>query len=131
MNSLRVVYFDGVCGLCNGFVNRLIRGDRRRMLRFAPLQGLTARDRLGATALAATDTLIYERDGVLFQRSDGVLRIAADVGGVLRLLLVFRLLPRAFRDRGYDFVARNRYRWFGRRDTCRLPTPEEVGVFLP
>lgn len=131
MNSLRVVYFDGVCGLCNGFVDRLIRCDRRRMLRFAPLQGVTARDRLGATALAATDTLIYERDGVLFQRSDGVLRIAADVGGVLRLLLVFRLLPRAVRDRGYDFVARNRYRWFGRRDTCRLPTPEEVGVFLP
>ncbi len=140
-----VIFFDGVCGLCDGFVDFVMARDRRAAFRFAALQGETASGVLreggsarGPSAPPAGDgagewmrsILLRDRDG-LHRKSDAVLRILVGLGGPWRLLGLLRLVPRPLRDIAYDFIARNRYRWFGKRDTCRMPTPEERERFLP
>jgi len=132
-----VLFFDGTCGLCDGFVQFVLRHDTAGRFRFAPLQGeLAARTlaRLGADAgalqtvyvLAGADT----PDERLLERSDAVLFVLSQLPAPWRWGAVFRVLPRALRDGAYGVVARHRYRVFGRRDACRLPRPEERARFL-
>ena len=135
--SPNLVLYDGVCALCNGLVRFLLRIDRRNMLAFAPLQGQTAA-RIAERHQIATDvrTIVYVRhfglkDERAHTRSDAVLRLMGDVGGVWWLLSLFRLVPRFVRDPIYDFVARHRYRWFGQYDQCPLPPPGQRAKFLP
>ena len=130
MNAPPVVYFDGYCGLCNGFVDFVLARDRRRRFRFAPLQGTTAVARFGPPGDVDPTTILLEEDGKVYQRSTAALRIISRLGGACALVAVFNLVPRFIRDAVYDWVARHRYGWFGKRDTCRLPTPEERAVFL-
>ncbi len=123
-----VVFFDGVCGLCNFWVDQLMKLDRRGVLRFAPLQSPYARAAIDARYLEPpySTVVIKMSDGQIFERSEGVLRCAQMVGGPLgSMFRVFALLPPRIRDEIYDRIAKNRYVWFGKRDTCRLPTPEE------
>jgi predicted DCC family thiol-disulfide oxidoreductase YuxK len=125
-----IVFFDGVCGLCNGVVDLLLRIDRRRVLRYAPLQGSTARERVPREA-AALDSLVVWADGAVFRQSGAVLAILARLGGPWRLLgAAGGLVPARVRDALYGLMARHRYRWFRRRDACRMPAPEERGQFL-
>lgn len=131
VSAERIIFFDGVCGLCNRFVDRLLRIDRRKQLRFAPLQGYTAMQRLPIGIADAMRSVIYLRDGEILQRSDAALLILIDLGGWRKVYGVFLIVPRFLRDGVYDWVARNRYRWFGKRDACRLPAPEERTRFLP
>jgi predicted DCC family thiol-disulfide oxidoreductase YuxK len=128
-----VVFFDGVCGLCNRLVDFLIRADRKRALRYSPLQGTTALDHLGARARPEGDypSMVYWENGETFEKSEAALKIAAQLGGLWKLAALARLVPKGLRDALYDGVARNRFRWFGRRDTCRLPSPDERQLFLP
>jgi predicted DCC family thiol-disulfide oxidoreductase YuxK len=126
------VFFDGVCGLCNRFVDRLLRADKRRVLRFAPLQGETARALLPPLPDDAADwTVIYLDERGMHVRSDAALEIWRRLGGVRGLLALARFVPRFVRDPIYRWIARHRYRWFGRRDTCRVPSPAERPWFLP
>jgi len=127
---MSIIYFDGVCGLCNRFVDFVLARDHARRFRFAPLQGSTAATRLGDPGEVDPTTIVYEEDGVLFDRSAAALRIVAGLGGIWSLVAVLGLIPRPIRDAVYDWVARHRYGWFGKHDTCRLPTPEERAVFL-
>ena len=129
-NPTRVIYFDGLCGLCNGFVDFVLRRDRRRRFRFAPLQGVTARARFGDPGDVDPTTIVLEEDGVVFERSTAALRIISALGGLWGLAAVLGWVPRFLRDAAYDWVARHRYGWFGKRETCRLPTPAERAVFL-
>ena len=126
-----IVFFDGVCGLCNATVDLLLRADRHHRLLFAPLQGETAHARLGLPADAPLDTLVLLDAHGRHDRSSAVLRIAHHLGGPWRVLVVFRLVPRPVRDAVYRFIARHRYAWFGQRAACRLPTPAERDRFLP
>src|SRR5262245_11237584 len=122
---LAVLFFDGVCNLCNGAVNFLIDRDRRSVLRFAPLQGTTfAALRERHPDLGRIDSLVLQDQDGIHVRSTAALRILRHLGLPWSLLgrLGF-LVPRPLRDWVYDRVARSRYRWFGRRDACRLPTP--------
>ncbi len=130
MSGERIVFFDGVCGLCNRFVDRLLRVDRKRVLRFAPLQGRTAQERLPAGMADALESVVYLRDGAVIQRSDAALWILIDLGGWRVMYRGFFIVPRFVRDAVYDWIARNRYRWFRKYETCRLPTPEERARFL-
>jgi predicted DCC family thiol-disulfide oxidoreductase YuxK len=126
------VLFDGECNLCDGAVQFLLRRDPRGRLRFAALQSPAAA-RLLAGARAPTplpDSLVLIADGAVHVRSGAALRIAARLRWPWPLLFVFWLVPRPLRDLAYDFVARRRTRWFGRRSSCRVPTPEERGRFL-
>ena len=126
-----IVFFDGVCGLCNGFVDRLMRWDKRRVLRFATLQGSTAAATLPPAHTQALSTIVYF-DGVrMHTRSDAAIRIVLRLGGAWKLAGVFFVVPRFLRDAAYNLVARNRYQWFGKHASCRLPSPEERGLFLP
>ena len=126
-----ILFFDGECNLCNGTVDFLIRRDHGRHLHFASLQGDTAKKLLPQNVREGLDTVVLWRDGVLFRRSSAVLRAVATMGGLWLLTKVFLLVPAFIRDWFYDCVAKNRFKWFGRRDSCRLPLPEERAFFLP
>ncbi len=127
-DSRPIVFFDGVCGLCNGVVDTLLRVDRRNRLLFAPLQGETALARLGEATL---NSIVLVDTAGRHEKSAAALRICLHIGGLWQVLLIFWLLPRPLRDALYDFIARNRYAWFGKHELCRLPTPQERARFLP
>ena len=127
-----IVLFDGVCNLCNGLVQFLVPRDPDGKFHFASLQSDVGQELLAEHGLP-TDRLesvvVIEGDDC-YVKSDAVLRIAAHLGGVYSLLPPFRALPRRLRDRAYDLVARRRYRWFGRKDQCMMPSGDVRSRFL-
>jgi predicted DCC family thiol-disulfide oxidoreductase YuxK len=137
-----IVLYDGVCGFCNCMMRRTLRRDRDALFRFAPLQGALARAILArhGVALPPADSpdpgtfyLVLDRGAPgerLLARSDAVAFIVRHLPGFSLPAALFRLLPRFLRDALYDFVARHRYRLFGRYDTCPLPRPEDRARFL-
>lgn len=126
-----VILFDGVCNLCDSVVQTIIRHDRHETFHFASLQSQAAQDLLGERAKTIPDSIVLvEPDGSTHLKADAALRIAGRLGGWFQLLRVGWLLPRGVRNLLYDFVARHRYEWFGRRDTCMLPTPALRARFL-
>lgn len=128
-----VILFDGVCNLCNGFVQFVIRHDAAGRFRFTSLQSEAGQKLLAThgTAVAATpETVILVEAGRLYTHSTAVLRILRGLGGIWQLAYGGMLLPRALRDALYRFVARHRYQWFGQQDACLLPTPELAQRFL-
>ncbi len=121
-----VLFFDGVCGLCNRTVDFVLKHDRRGSLRFAPLQGTTASERLNAIDRERLDSVVLQRNGAIFKKSSAVARLLWEMGGVWQLLgILLWLIPKPLRDLGYVIVAANRYRLFGQKETCRMPKPEE------
>ena len=127
MNSEKsTILFDGVCNLCNGFVNFLIKRDKKNYFQFGSLQSTKGKELLTKHQYTATDlsTVVLIENGQLFTQSTAVLRIAAQLGGAWVLLNVLYIIPAFLRDPLYRLVARYRYRLFGRRDTCMIPNPE-------
>ena len=130
------ILFDGVCNLCNGFVQFVIRHDAAGRFRFAALQSeagqalLLAHGVAPATLAADPDSVLLLSGGQLYSHSTAVLRIARGLGGVWQLAALGGVLPRAWRDGIYRFIARHRYRWFGRQESCPLPTPALKARFL-
>ena len=126
-----VVFFDGVCNLCNGAVNFLIDHDTRKRLRFASLQSPEAEALLKPFSLPpGLDSIVFLEDGRVHTRSTAVLRISRHLSGAWRLGGLLLIVPAFLRDGVYNWVAANRYRWFGKRDSCRIPTPELRDRFL-
>lgn len=132
-----VIVFDGVCVICSGWVRFLLPRDTAGRYRFAPMQGEAGRALLAAQGLDPDDPdsfLLVEYDRAPSPRvsmnSLAVLRVVAGLGGLYRLALIARLLPRPLRDAVYRLIARNRYRWFGRRDACMVPDPDRAHRFL-
>lgn len=127
-----IVFFDGVCGLCDQTVKRLLRWDKRRRLTFAPLQGVTAKSLLNSTEIQELKSLILYDGRGCSRHSTAVVRILCHVGGWYRLAgYALWLIPSPIRNWGYRFVSAHRYQWFGRHDACRLPQPGEQERFLP
>jgi len=126
-----VVFFDGVCGLCNRFVDFLIRRNIRGRLFFSPLQGITALELNLPESMKGMDTVVFVHRGKTYVQSAAALRILMELGGLWRAAWISLIIPRFIRDAVYNYVARNRYRWFGRKESCRLPSPEERKWFLP
>ena len=131
---MKVVYFDGYCNLCNGFVDFLIRWDSGRTLRFSSLQSEFSVQKFRGLNLsqltADPTTVVFESEDQFYFQSSAALRAIAALGGYFKLAMVFWLIPSVLRDFVYQRVARNRYRIFGRRDSCRLPTEDEKKLFL-
>lgn len=125
----KIVLFDGVCNLCNGLVKFIIRHDRRGVVRFSSLQSHFARTILNEKSLE-TDSVIYLTEEKALIRSDAILYMFRDMGGLWKLLYGFIVVPKFIRDFFYDLVARNRYRIFGKRETCMVPTPDMKERFL-
>ena len=127
-----VVLFDGVCNLCNGAVQFVIKHDKKNRFRFASLQSHTGAHLLQQYHLPANElnSFILIDDGKAYTRSTAALKVAKKLTGIWPMLYTFMIIPRIFRDSIYDWVARNRYKWFGKKEECMIPTPELKARFL-
>ena len=127
-----IVLFDGVCNLCNRSGVHIIRHDPKARFRLASLQSSIGREIVAQHGLDpdALETIVLIDRGTVYTKSDAALRIARRLRGPSRFWWTARFVPRAPRDAAYDWVARNRYRWFGKRDECMVPRPSDRDRFL-
>ena len=127
-----VVLFDGVCNFCAGSVQFIIRRDPGALFRFAAYQSEAGRDMCARHGIDATvlETFALIVDGKALFRSDAAIATASRLGGLWRLALVFKAVPRVLRDAGYGVIAKNRYRWFGQRESCMVPDANVRRRFL-
>jgi predicted DCC family thiol-disulfide oxidoreductase YuxK len=126
------VLFDGVCNLCNGFVQFMIPRDPRRYFRFGALDSGAALRLMAQAGVTpgSQDSIILIEKGRAYVRSAAALRVVRGLALPWPLLYALIVVPRPLRDWAYDFIARHRYRWFGRRDACMLPGPATRDRFL-
>ena len=127
-----VILFDGVCKLCNGFVKFIIKRDKKKHFRFAALQSDYAKniEKKYELSLADLNTVILIKNGKIYTKSSAILHIAGGLGFPYSLAICFFIIPPFIRNYGYDYVAKNRYRWFGKLDTCTLPSGDIKGRFI-
>lgn len=127
-----IVLFDGVCNLCNGLVRFIIKRDRKGWIRFSPLQSSFGKASLEKMKMDPEEinTVVYISGDRHFLKSSAILQILKDMGGAWKLLYGLIIIPRFIRDFIYDLVARNRYRVFGRKESCMVPTPDIKERFI-
>ena len=127
-----VILFDGVCNLCSGSVQFVIKRDRAARFKFAALQSSTASELLKDFKIPFEElsTIILVKGNQYWAKSDAALEIAKGLNGLWPLLYIFKLVPKVLRNSIYDWIARNRYKWFGKKDECWIPTPELRQRFL-
>lgn len=127
-----IVLFDGVCNLCNGVVQFIIKKDKKEQFRFASLQSDFGQQILQHFHLPQTDfnSFIYLENGKLYTKSSAALRMAKRLGGGWQILYGFMIVPPFIRNGIYNWVARNRYKWYGKQESCWLPTPDLKGRFI-
>ena len=132
MDQHAVILFDGVCNFCNSSVQFVIKRDSKRYFRYAPLQsefGQTQLKRYGLP-LESFGSFILIEDDKAYTRSTAALRVARKLSGAWPVLYGCIVIPAFLRNMVYEFVAQNRYRWFGKRDACMIPTAEQRALFL-
>ncbi|MCL6260746.1 thiol-disulfide oxidoreductase DCC family protein [Aquiflexum sp. TKW24L] len=127
-----IILFDGVCNLCNNAIDFVIKRDKKERFKFGALQDNATKSILKDYKIneAYLDSIILIRGDQVFYKSKAALEIARNLGGIWPLLYVFNFIPSAVRDPVYDWIARNRYKWFGKKETCRIPTTKEKRKFL-
>lgn len=126
-----LVLFDGYCNLCNGAVQFILKRDKKNHFYFASLSWPVAEPILNTSEkLKDVDSILLWDGKNTFTKSSAALKISSRLGSLWPLMNVFWILPKWLRDPVYDFIARNRYKWFGKRDTCMLPSPEVSARFL-
>jgi predicted DCC family thiol-disulfide oxidoreductase YuxK len=125
----QLILFDGVCNFCNKTVNFIIKKDKKDQFRFASLQS-----EIGQTFVSGlpsnTDSIVYVRNQKVLIKSTAALYIAIDLGYPFKMLAIFRLIPTSWRDSCYDYIAKNRYRWFGKTEQCEIPTEQNRKKFI-
>lgn len=131
-NDKPLLFFDGVCNLCSGFVQFVIEHDPEAKFRFASLQSEAGQQVLREMNMSETElsTVVLLKNGKTYTHSDVALEMSRDMGGLWNLFYVFKIIPKPIRDKIYDWVAANRYKWFGEKEACWLPTPELQARFL-
>ena len=127
-----IVLFDGVCNLCNSAVQFIIKHDKKNVFKFASLQSGTGQKLLAQYNFPTEElnSFILIENNKAYDRSTGALRVAKKLNGILPWLYGFIFIPKIFRDSIYNWVGRNRYKWFGKKDECMIPTPELKARFL-
>lgn len=125
-NDDHIILFDGVCNLCNSAVQYVIKRDGKGIFKFASLQSETGRALLVKSGLPPDHlkSFVYIRGSRFYTRSTAALKVAKQLKGPVQLLYGFIIVPKLIRDWIYDLIAKNRYRLFGRKDTCMIPTPQ-------
>lgn len=125
----QLILFDGVCNFCNSTVNFIIKKDQKDQFRFASLQS-----ELGQTFLnklpTNTDSILYVRNNQVLTKSTAALYIAQDLGYPYKFLTLFKWIPTSWRDNCYDYIAKNRYRWFGKKEQCEIPSEQNRKKFI-
>src|ERR1035437_1342864 len=131
MNQFPVILFDGICNLCCGWVQFVIRRDKELKFRFASLQSESGRKLLNSIGLKTRnmESIVYLKGSKYFQESSAVLEILYELGGIWRLFVVFKLIPHSIRDSIYRAIAKRRYVFFGSRSSCYLPSSENQKRF--
>jgi len=131
--SKPIVLFDGVCNFCNYWVNFAIKRDRKKKLLFTPMQGKTASQLLLDHKIKATSlsSVIIIDDGIAYTHSSAAIRICKHLNGGWKLFYGLIIIPKFIRDALYNIIACNRYKWFGKKESCVVPTPELRERFLP
>ena len=133
MNTIHpVILFDGVCNFCNYWVIFAIKRDKKKKIRFAPLLGETAKKLLLQFELdpTALSTVILIDAGKVFTQSSAALRMCKYLDGGWKMAYSLMIIPKFLRDAIYNIIARNRYKWFGKKEECMVPTPELKERFL-
>ncbi|MEO7210467.1 MAG: DCC1-like thiol-disulfide oxidoreductase family protein [Chitinophagaceae bacterium] len=127
-----VIFFDGVCNLCNASVQFMIRHDKKKLLRYASLQSAIGQHLLKENNLAEKhfDSFILFENQIIYTRSTGALKCAKYLSAPWSWLSIFMYVPRFIRDGVYSRIAKNRYKWFGKKEACWLPSPELKSLFL-
>lgn len=129
----KIILFDGVCNLCNNAVNFIIEHDKKDVFRFASLQSEIGQKLTSERGIdpAELDSIVLIEPGVAyFKKSTAALEISKELSGGYSMLKYLSFLPEALRDGVYDLIANNRYKWFGKKDACMIPTPELKAKFL-
>ncbi|MES2373256.1 MAG: thiol-disulfide oxidoreductase DCC family protein [Bacteroidota bacterium] len=127
-----IIFFDGVCNLCTGVVQYVIRHDPKRRFRFASLQSEVGQQLLKQYNLPSEEfgSFILFEKGKVYTKSTAALTVAKNLNGLLPIWYTWIILPKFIRDAVYNLVARNRYKWFGKKEECWIPTPELNGLFI-
>ena len=129
----KIILFDGLCNLCDGTVQFIIKRDSKDVFRFVSLQSDLGRELLQKLPIEfqLTDSVIlYESEKVFFYKSQAVFEIVKSIGGIYYCLLIFKLLPNTITNTVYDFIAKNRYRWWGKKESCLVPSKDLQSKFL-
>jgi len=127
MKQQPLILFDGVCNFCNSAINFVIKKDKKALIQFAPLQSEKGRLYFRQYNLPAEEEMksfVFIEDDKVYTRSTAALRVCRHLKGLWPLLFGFIIVPKFIRDGIYNFIAKNRYKWFGVRDQCMIPTPE-------
>lgn len=129
----KIILFDGVCNLCDSSIQFIIKHDKNDAFRFVALQSELGQEIIEYIGIdtAKTDSIIlYEPGNAYYYKSEAALKIAKELGGIYRAISWFSILPRFLTDSVYDYIAKNRYKWYGKKDACLIPTPELKAKFL-
>ncbi|MFT5715562.1 MAG: putative DCC family thiol-disulfide oxidoreductase YuxK [Flavobacterium sp.] len=129
----KVILFDGVCNLCNTAVQFIIKHDKKDLFRFVALQselGQSIVKHIGVDTKNMDSIILYEPGVAYYVKSVAALEIAKRLRGVIALISIFKILPTGLKDSVYDYIAKNRYKWFGKREHCMIPTAELKSKFL-
>jgi predicted DCC family thiol-disulfide oxidoreductase YuxK len=132
MQDKKIIVFDGVCILCNSFVQFILKKDKRKQFYFTTAQSDFVKEQLKTNPMKANamDSVLYVKNGKVFTESTAALNIFSDLGGLWKLLSIFKLIPPFIRNAVYRFIAKRRYRVFGKLDTCMMPPSEWKSRFL-
>ena len=128
-----IILFDGVCNLCDASVQFIIKHDKKDVFRFVALQsdlGLEIIKYIGIDARNIDSIILYKPGIAYYYKSSAALEIAKELGGFFSLVIIFKIIPETFRNKMYDFIAKNRYKWYGKKESCMLPTAEFKAKFL-
>lgn len=130
-NTNPVILFDGVCNLCNSSVQFVIKHDPKRQFRFASIQGDYGQQVLKQFHLPpdSLNSFILLKDNQIYTHSTGALKVAKQLSGAWPLLYAFIIIPAFIRNAVYQFIANNRYKWFGKKESCAMPSPELKALF--
>jgi predicted DCC family thiol-disulfide oxidoreductase YuxK len=129
----KIILFDGVCNLCNSAVQFIVKHDKGDVFRFVALQSELGQEILayiGIDTKNIDSIVLYEPGVTYYYKSDAALQIAKSLDGLFPMGFVFKIIPTGIRNRLYDYIARNRYKWYGKKESCMIPTPELKAKFL-
>ena len=129
----KIILFDGVCNLCETSVQYVIKHDKKDIFRFVALQsdlGQKILNHIGINPAHIDSIVLYQPGVAYFYKSTAAIEIAKGLSGIFSVASVFRILPSGLRDTIYDYVATNRYKWYGKKESCLLPTTELMSKFL-
>ena len=132
MKNKRIILFDGVCNLCNGGVQFVLKKDKNNIFNFSSLQSEFGQKKLLELNFDSTnfDSFLYLKDDKVYTKSSAALQVCKELSGPIKLLSIFLIVPKFIRDLIYSLIAKNRYKWFGKQDSCWLPTPDLQTRFI-